>query len=247
MHKIHATRFHEHASILIPGGTLLAAVMVILGPQSPIQLETMSGPHLAVYLIASYATGHLLQILGTIAEGGWWRLRQGMPIDWVRQPGKHLLPDEQREDLARHIRGKLGMPMPEGIQAIPKAQWYFVTRQLLAYVQNRGHAQQLHHLTGSYELNRGIAASALLLAALVAIRDPLTAMAMDNHDLFGIAAALCIAVLAIYQMERYAVQYALELYSQFLLASGPVAEGAHPVEATATVPAQGSPLPVAGS
>lgn len=47
MHKIHATRFYEHASILIPGGTLLAAVMVILSPQSPIQLEKMSGPHLA--------------------------------------------------------------------------------------------------------------------------------------------------------------------------------------------------------
>lgn len=241
MHKIHATRFHEHASILIPGGTLLAAVMVILGPQSPIQLETMSGPHLAVYLIASYATGHLLQILGSIAEGGWWRLRNGMPIDWVRQPGKHLLPDVQREDLARHIRGKLGMALPEGIQAVPKAQWYFVTRQLLAYVQNQGHAHQLHHLTGSYELNRGIAAGALLLAALVAIRDPMTAMAMDNHDLFGIAGALCIAVLAIYQMERYAVQYALELFSQFILAAGSVAEGT----STATVPAAGVAQPTA--
>jgi len=212
----------EQASILVPGGSLLAAGMIILGDQSPIILAAMTVPQLAVYLILAYATGHLLQIFGTHIEGVCWKLHGGMPIDWVRQGGKGLLTEDQRLELARQVQAKLGLPLPAGLEGLSKGQWYFVTRQLLAYVQGVGQPQQLHHLTGNYELYRGIAASALALAAGIAIYDPVPMLAMTNLDLYYIVLALSAATLAAYQMERYAVQYALELFCQFIVAPGGV-------------------------
>jgi len=212
--------FQELASILVPGGTLLAASMLMMGDQSPLPLAGMTGPHLAVFLIVAYATGHMLQIFGTLIEGFWWKRHGGMPIDWVRQSGKGLLTEDQRTELARQAQAKLGIALPAGLEGLSKGQWYFLTRQLLAYVQGAGQPQQLHHLTGNYELNRGIAASALALAAGIAIRDPMALLAMDNLDLYYIFLAICAATLAAYQMERYAVQYALELFCQFIVAPG---------------------------
>ncbi len=200
--------FYEFAGIVMPGAILLVGLgqalphLAAFVPSTDMTLGT-----LGVFLILSYAAGHLVQTVGNFVEFLWWYFA-GMPSDWVRTDRGHLLSADQRKALEKQIPGKLGLHSDFSFAAVDAKAWFNLTRQAYAAVAAAGRAERIDIFNGNYGLNRGLGSSLLAVAVVTLI---------DDYTKWPYAVGLAIASLAaLYRMHRFGRHYARELFVQFL-------------------------------
>jgi chromate transport protein ChrA len=206
--------FYEFAGIVMPGAILVAGLAQAV-PQvgSIIAVKDMTLGTLGLFLILAYAAGHLIQTVGNLIENLWWSCFHGMPTDWVRTNRGHLLSDNQRTALERQIPAKLGLTGTITLSQSDQRQWFSITRQIYAAVAAANRSTRVDVFNGNYGLNRGLAASLLVVATVVFV---------ENHANCPFAVGLIIAAAAaIYRMHRFGRHYARELFVQFLQLSPP--------------------------
>jgi hypothetical protein len=200
--------FYEQVGIVIPGSVLLAGLLFIFpalnafGPKEGVTLGQFG-----IFLLLSYATGHLVAAIGNVLESLGWKIAGGLPSNWVLQTdGNSLLNAKQLEQLAAKAKSRLGLDI-EKVPGMEAKVWFPITRQIYADVAKGGKPQRVDTFNGNYGLNRGLAAATLALALVCA-----------TQKLWLIALGfLVVAIVYGYRAYRFAVYYARELYLQFLV------------------------------
>src|SRR5215469_16076236 len=88
--------FYEHSGILIPGAALVFGLLFFFPEFRALFFsDGVSVGGLGLFLLISYAAGHLAAALGNIMEACLWGIGGGRPLTWVVRPDSNLLAPEQ--------------------------------------------------------------------------------------------------------------------------------------------------------
>jgi hypothetical protein len=209
--------FYEFAAVLTPGVITLVGLLWLfpISPQGTHPFELSAGAF-GVGLILAYAVGHLVQLVGNIIEGSYWRLLGGRPTDWVTACRNGLISSAQRLALQNRVQRDIAGFNDQTLAHCKKAEWLFATRQIYATVNKAGSAARVDIFNANYGLCRGMASAFLVLLASSIYLSRLGGL---RRDAFLIA----LFAVALYRMHRFAVYYARELFVQFIQLR-PVAE-----------------------
>jgi len=200
--------FYEQTGILIPGATLVFGLLFFFPEFRALFFsDGVSIGGLGLFLLISYAAGHLAAALGSIMENCVW-LGRGRPSNWVVREKDFLLSPEQVGSLEQLIRQRLKLDIVT-VRGMDRRQWTPISRQIYADVMSHGKPARIDSFDGNYTLNRGLAAALLALALL--------SLAYSETDWRVTVGLLPIAGIYTYRMYRFGVSYASELYAQFLL------------------------------
>ena len=138
---------------------------------------------------------------------------------WGGLPSKrvlagHYLTAEQRKRL---IAALMIDPINRDLATASKAEYGGIVREVYAIVSGAGKAARVDTFNGNYGLLRGLAAAFLALI--------IVAVAL-GEGLHVVAVLVILLLLAVQRMHRFAVHYATELYTQYLLLSNDPAKQA---------------------
>jgi hypothetical protein len=198
--------FYEQVGIVIPGSVLLFGLLFFVPAlKELLAKDGVSFGQLGIFVLLSYAAGHLIAALGNFGEAVLWWPFGGFPSDWVVKKQSALLSDEQRESLLEKTRTRLRINIPT-IIGIDRKKWFPISRQIYTDVEINGKSDRLETFNANYGLNRGLAAGCLALACVAFLSDGWR---------IGLG-LLAICVIYAYRAYRFGVHYARELYLQFL-------------------------------
>ncbi len=204
-----ALSFHEQTGIVIPGAALVFGLLFFFPEFRQLFFsDGVSIGGLGLFLLISYAAGHLAAALGNVLEAVLWPLGGGRPSSWVVKENTTLLAPEQINGLEALIKQRLRLEIP-ALRGMNPKQWLPISRQIHADVISNGKPARIEGFNGNYGLNRGLAAALLALV--------LIGVAFSDTDWRIATGLLPIALIYMYRMYRFGVSYASELYVQFLL------------------------------
>lgn len=206
MHKL---SFYEQLGIVTPGAVFLfALIFYVPDLRDILAKDGISVGGLGIFVILSYAAGHLLAALGNVIEKAYWKAKGGMPSDWIVGPKPALLSPVQIAKVQAKVPSRLGLALPP-LSGLKRSEWFPVFRQIYSDVEKHGKPDRADAFNGTYGLNRGLCSASIAVAATILIRAP---------QQWPIALALLlIGGVYLYRMHRFGVHYAREIYSQFLL------------------------------
>src|SRR5260370_28176325 len=105
--------FYEQVGIVIPGAVLLFGLLFFVPSlKDVLAKDGVSLGQLGVFVLLSYAAGHLIAALGNVGESVLWKWAGGMPSNWIVKEKTTLLSDEQRARLPEKIKARLGLLVP---------------------------------------------------------------------------------------------------------------------------------------
>ena len=193
----------------MPGSVFLFGLMFYLPELKEIfAKDGVSVGSLGIFVIISYAAGHLLAALGNGAENLYWRCKGGMPSNWIVRPEPRLLSSVQIAKVEALVTARLGLVMTPLAELTVKS-WSPIFRQIYSDVERNGKPQRGDTFNGIYGLNRGLCAATIALLVVIAIQN------IDHWPVcLGLLAVSCVYL---YRMHRFGVHYAREIYNQFLL------------------------------
>lgn len=198
--------FYEQVGIIIPGAVFLFGLILFFPDlHSILATNGFTLGELGIFVLLSYAAGHLVAAVGNVGEGLLWRLTGGMPSNWIVKEKTQLLSPHQRELVEARVQTHLGIAVAR-IRGLPRKEWFPISRQLYAKVMRHGKADRIDTFNGNYGLNRGLAAASLVLSGLAAARGEwlVAALLVVGSLIYG------------YRAYRFGVHYARELFVQFL-------------------------------
>jgi hypothetical protein len=198
--------FYEQAGILIPGSVLLFGLLFFFPSlKELLAKDGVSLGQLGIFVLLSYAAGHLIAALGNFGESVLWRPLGGMPSNWVVKKTTKLLSDGQRERLPKKVQSRLGVTVP-AIVGMDRKEWFPISRQIYSDVERNGKADRIEAFNANYGLNRGLAAGCLALACIALL---------SGNWRIGLGLLVFCSVYS-YRAYRFGVHYGRELYVQFL-------------------------------
>src|SRR5258708_1572629 len=113
--------FYEQTGILIPGATLVFGLLFFFPDFRQLFFsDGVSIGGLGLFLLISYAAGHLAAALGNIMEAFLWQASGGRPSNWVIRDKNSLLAPEQRNSLQNLIKQRLRLRIPSGRRVNPQ-------------------------------------------------------------------------------------------------------------------------------
>jgi hypothetical protein len=202
--------FYEQVGIVIPGSVFLVGLLFYFPALNALMVKDgVTLGQFGIFLLLSYAAGHLLAAVGNALEWMFWKITDGMPTDWVtKSKGTSLLSASQIEALATKVNARLGVKV-EKIAGMDQKTWFPISRQIYADIAKNGKSERVDTFNGNYGLNRGLAAATLALAVV----------SITENQLGVGAAFVVIAIVYVYRAFRFARYYAREMYVQFLVLS----------------------------
>jgi len=201
--------FYEQVGIVIPGAVFLFG-LIFLAPE----LKDIFGKGgfsvggLGIFVIISYATGHLLAVLGNLIANIYWRSKGGLPSNWIIGSNPRLLSAPQIDKIETLTRSRLGITLAPFSQ-LTGQEWFPVFRQLYSDVEKNGKSDRGDMFNGNYGLNRGLCAAAFALAVAFIVHSP--------KDWYVSLALMLVSAAYLYRMHTFGMNYAREIYNQFLL------------------------------
>ena len=201
--------FYEQVGIVIPGTLFLFGLMFCIPAlHDTLAKDGISVGGLGIFVLISYAAGHLLAALGNSIEALHWRVRGGMPSNWIIGPAPRLLSLGQIAKVETLTVSRLGLP-PLDFETLTEKEWFPIFRQIYSDVERYGKPDRADTFNGNYGLNRGLCAAALGLAISTFTLAP-------AQWLVGIC-LVGVSLVYLYRMHRFGVHYAREIYNQLLL------------------------------
>lgn len=200
---------YEFTGILVPGVIALYGLARMFPEKVGLVGEKdFSVGELGLFVVLAYAAGHLVQSIGNLVEVVFWRIRGGMPTDWVRNKDRTYLSTEQTPALEGRISILYPNMATKTIADRSKNDWGGLTKQIYAIVEAAGRSRRVDLFNGNYGMFRGIAAALIVCMAGAAFSNYNSASCLI---LLGV-----LTVLALFRMNRFAVHYARELFIQFI-------------------------------
>jgi hypothetical protein len=88
--------FYEQVGIVIPGSVLVFGLLFFFPAlQTVLTREGVSLGDLGIFVLLSYAAGHLIAAIGNLGESLFWGVLGGMPTDWITKTTTTLLSSSQ--------------------------------------------------------------------------------------------------------------------------------------------------------
>jgi hypothetical protein len=201
--------FYDQVGIVTPGAIFLFGMMFCFPELRDVfSKDGFSVGGLGIFVIISYAIGHLLAALGNFIENLYWRMKGGMPSDWIVGPKPRLLSSVQIIKVEALTAVRFGLVLSPFAE-LTRSTWFPIFRQIYSDVEKHGKTGRGDTFNGIYGLNRGLCAAALALAVAILIMTP--AQWIVSVGLIGVS------LVYLYRMHRFGVHYAREIYNQFLL------------------------------
>jgi hypothetical protein len=199
--------FYEQVGIVIPGSVFVFGLLLFFPTlQTVLAKDGVSLGDFGIFLLLSYAAGHLMAVIGNAAESFLWGLLGGMPSTWVTRRETSLLSDSQIDLLEKKVETRLGISIGK-IRGLDVNTWWPISRQIYADIAKNGKPDRIDTFNGNYGLNRGLAAASFALACVAA-----------SQRQWSIAIGLLVlTALYDYRAYRFGIYYARELYLQFLI------------------------------
>jgi hypothetical protein len=199
--------FYEQVGIVIPGSVFLVGLLFYFPALNALMAKDgVTLGQFGIFLLLSYASGHLLAAVGNALEWLLWKVAGGMPTDWVTKTGgTSLLSASQIDAVQAKVNARFGSNLSK-IPGMDRKTWFPISRQIYADIAKNGKPDRIDTFNGNYGLNRGLAAATLALA--------IVSLAEEQK---GVAAALvAVTIVYGYRAYRFARYYAREVYVQFL-------------------------------
>lgn len=117
---------------------------------------------LGIFVIISYAVGHLLAALGNGIENLYSRWKGGMPSNWIVGPSPRLLSSSQIGKIQALTASRLGLSVPPFTE-LSESAWFPIFRQIYSDVERHGKPGRGDTFNGIYGLNRGLSAATLCI------------------------------------------------------------------------------------
>jgi hypothetical protein len=201
--------FYEQVGIVTPGAVFLFGLIFYFPELKEVfAKDGFSVGGLGVYVIISYASGHLLAALGNGIEKIWWYFFGGMPSNWVIGSKPRLLSTTQIYKVETLIAARFGLKISPLSELVAK-DWFPIFRQIYSDVEKNGKPNRADTFNGIYGLNRGLCSATLALSGVIIVR-------FLSQWVIGLVLFL-ISLAYLYRMHRFGVHYAREIYNQFLL------------------------------
>jgi hypothetical protein len=199
--------FYEYAGYIIPGSALILGLLLFFPEgRALFTKEGVTFGELGLFIIVAYAAGQLLQAIGNYIEWLWWTPWGGMPSR--RLLAGHYFSTDQRKRLIEALKND--PRINRDITSANKAEYGAIVRDVYAIVTGAGKAARVDIFNGNYGLLRGLAATFVALIVVAAVL---------TKGVYVIGALVILLLLAIQRMHRFAVHYATELFTQYLLIS----------------------------
>ena len=199
--------FYEQVGIVIPGAVLLFGLLFFFPSlKELLAKDGVSLGQLGIFVLLSYAAGHLIAAAGNLMENLLWWPLGGMPSSWITKQKTSLVSEEQRARLPAKIRARLGITVPNTIAELDRKRWNSISRQIYSDIERNGKRNRIETFNGNYGLNRGLAAGCLVLAGV--------AFVLADWPV-GVGLVFLCGVYT-YRSYRFGVHYGRELYVQFL-------------------------------
>src|SRR5262249_37631978 len=148
--------FYEQVGIVTPGAVFLFGLMFYIPELRDILAKDgISVGGFGVFVILSYATGHLLAALGNTIEMAYWWAKGGMPSDWIVGPKPTLLSPAQIAKVEAKVLSRLGLVL-RPFDELRRGEWFPVFRQIYSDVEKHGKPDRGSVFNGVYGLNRGL-------------------------------------------------------------------------------------------
>jgi hypothetical protein len=164
--------FYEQVGIVIPGAVFLFGTMFYLSDVKAVFVNNgVSVGGLGIFVLISYAAGHLLAALGNLIENLYWRCKGGMPSNWIVGPAPRLISPSQITKIESLTASRLGLAVP-ALATLSAATWFPIFRQIYSDVEKHGKPARGETFNGNYGLNRGLAAAAWALVPVILITAP---------------------------------------------------------------------------
>jgi hypothetical protein len=200
--------FYEQVGIVIPGSVLVFGLLLFFPAlQTVLTKDGVSLGDFGIFVLLSYAAGHLIAAIGNVGETLFWGFFGGMPTDWITKTNTTLLSSSQVDLVEKKLQTRLGIT--EKVRGLDRKVWWPISRQIYADVAKNGKPDRIETFNGMYGLNRGLAAATFTLACVGGAQGK-----------WPIALALlALAAVYNYRAYRFGVHYGRELYLQFLVLS----------------------------
>ena len=198
--------FYEQVGIVIPGSVFVFGLLFFFPAlQTVLTKDGVSLGDFGIFLLLSYAAGHLIAAIGNVGERLFWWFFGGMPTDWITKTGTTLLSSSQVDLVNKKVQTRLGIT--DKVRGLDPKVWWPISRQMYADIAKNGKPDRIDTFNGMYGLNRGLAAATFSLACVAA-----------GQCKWPIAVGL-ILLTAVYDYRayRFAVHYGRELFLQFLV------------------------------
>jgi hypothetical protein len=140
--------FYEQVGIVIPGSVFLFGLLLFFPVlQAVLTKDGVSVGELGIFVLLSYAAGHLIAAVGNAAESFLWGLVGGMPSGWVTKTQTSLLSGPQIDLLEKKVQSRLGITAGK-IRGLDPKIWWPISRQIYADVAKNGKAERIDTFNG---------------------------------------------------------------------------------------------------
>lgn len=201
--------FYEFACILTPGAITVAGIALVYRQTTVIgAIDSFSAGDFGLFLVVSYAAGHVIQAVGNMVEYLFWRACGGWPTDWIRS-GKRFLISERLDSVVKRSFDSLRETENDHESQMTEVDWKAEVQLIRSSLMEAGRAGRLSALNGNYGINRGLASALFVLLICVVFTYGFRQWQAE----LGLLAGFC---LVLYRMHRFGTNYARELYTQYL-------------------------------
>ena len=196
---------YEYIGVIIPGaaatfgGMMLFPDFANLFGKDGVQIGG-----LGVFVIVSFVAGHLVQAVGNLVESIVWKLRGGMPSNWVLRSDQTLIATNQRDRLNRMVSDRFGV----SFETLSPSAWRGLTREIYALCRSNNRTNRIDSFNRTYGLMRGIFAACLLVGV--------TSLVVQPEQWKYAVLAFSASGLACARMMRFGIYYGRELMIEFL-------------------------------
>jgi hypothetical protein len=198
--------FYEQVGIVIPGSVFVFGLLFFFPALQPVLTKDgVSLGDFGIFLLLSYAAGHLIAAVGNVGERLFWWFFGGMPTDWITRTSTPLLSSSQVDLVEKKLQTRLGIT--DKVRGLDPKVWRLISRQMYADIAKNGKPDRIDTFNGMYGLNRGLAAATISLGCIAAVQGKCSVAL----GLFVLTAVYD------YRAYRFGVHYGRELYLQFLV------------------------------
>lgn len=194
---------YEVSAVIVPG-SFVAVPLVSEWPQ----LARLVGGNLdlaglGLFAIFAFSLGHILQFLGNLIEDLMWWATGGLPSDRVLRAGSTIISPQQLTQLEARIKKNYESFSFTGLKV---SAWRPHTREIYAELRAAERNEPVDRHNRTFGMLRGLSAAFLVLAVWS------LCAGQPEYSL----AALLLSCLAAVRAYRFGLNYARELFVQYL-------------------------------
>jgi len=194
---------YEVSAVVVPGAFVAVPVVSEWPQLAKLIGDDLDLADLGMFALFAFALGHILQFLGNLIEDLIWSATGGLPSDRILSEKSKIISAEQRSALEKKIIDNYPAFSFANLEV---DAWRPHTREIYAEIRAGGKSEPVDRHNRTFGMLRGLSAAFLVLAVWALLAGK------PEYSLAGLALS-CLAAARAY---RFGMNYARELFVQYL-------------------------------